>query len=156
MSIIPDDKKEAVKERILANCEADPATGCWVWNGRIEKGKYANLQLNGNKVMAPKASYLAHVGPVGDNYSLIKTCGNTLCVNPNHMFPQRKTGGTKVTLGKIKEAVRELGGCARAVDVAEHLELPRTTKTLEAIELILEDDPFVSDVVYKRKFYSLG
>jgi hypothetical protein len=63
---------------------------CWLWQGQISNSGYGRLQQaqqdNSVKmVSAQSASYLAFLGAVPDGYLVKQSCGNRLCINPEHL-----------------------------------------------------------------------
>lgn len=55
---------------------------CWVWTGTVHKG-YGRYSGQG----AHRLAYELLVGPIADGLELDHLCGNTLCVNPQHLEP---------------------------------------------------------------------
>jgi len=64
-------------------------TGCWIWNGQVSNSGYGRVkQVHENKVImmsAQAASYQAFISPVPEGYLVKQTCGNRLCINPEHL-----------------------------------------------------------------------
>lgn len=69
----------------------DPITGCWNWNGSLDRYGYGKvfLSFGGRKRQtgAHRASWIAHRGPIPDNLELDHLCRNRKCVNPSHLEP---------------------------------------------------------------------
>jgi hypothetical protein len=84
----------------------DPETGCWVWQRALTHDGYARVQPTKPTVSKRKiargetkpilvvSQYAAHeywrrvVGPLAPDEHLRRTCGNRLCVNPEHGEPE--------------------------------------------------------------------
>jgi len=78
-----------LQRRIYQSIALDDATGCWVWKRQIANSGYGKLMIggpDGTRVLsAHRASYSAFVGPLGDDAGVAQSCGNRLCVNPEHL-----------------------------------------------------------------------
>lgn len=76
---------------------------CWLWTGCLTKGKYGK-HLDNNKSVAIQAySYKIHFAEISNGAKIIQTCGNTACVNPEHLLEVFRTTkiSDKVHDGKI-------------------------------------------------------
>jgi hypothetical protein len=65
-------------------------TGCWVWQGQISNSGYGRVMERlddgkTNMVSAQSASYRAFIGPVPEGNLVKQSCGNRLCINPDHL-----------------------------------------------------------------------
>lgn len=64
-------------------------TGCWIWNGQISNSGYGRIKQTVDKkiitMSAQAASYQAFAGPVPDGHLVKQSCGNRLCINPDHL-----------------------------------------------------------------------
>ena len=65
-------------------------TGCWIWNGQISNSGYGRImeaQENHSTKMvsAQTASYHAFIGTVPEGHLVKQSCGNRLCINPEHL-----------------------------------------------------------------------
>ena len=71
----------------MTHTESD--TGCWIWQGQISNSGYGRIQqVRDKKVVmlsAQAASYQAFISPVPDGYLVKQSCGNRLCINPEHL-----------------------------------------------------------------------
>lgn len=154
MSDYTEQEVEDLKVKLAANYEADPDTGCWNWTGWIDGG-YGRIMLgHRRKILAHKASYMVHIGGLPSGSKLYRTCKNRKCINPWHLTLGEESDRLGVSIESVRNAVRGLGQCVRAVDVAIELELPSDVKTLAKLELILEDpDHFAPTVKDGKKFY---
>lgn len=68
-------------------------TPCWIWKGRRAK-RYANIRVRGTQMSVHRAMYLQEVGPITSGHVVDHLCGETRCVNPNHL--ETKTIGDNV------------------------------------------------------------
>ena len=81
----PVTKRLTVRERICKYSELDESTGCWVWKAHMVK-KYPRLNATEyNSQLAHRASYEAFKGSIEAGTVIHHKCGNTRCVNPEHL-----------------------------------------------------------------------
>lgn len=57
---------------------------CWEWAGRKSRG-WPELQVGEKIYKAHRVSYLLHQGAIPEHRYIAQTCGNRLCVNPQHL-----------------------------------------------------------------------
>lgn len=81
--------QEKLQEQIRHSSIRDPESGCWIWNRQISNSGYGRITVAGNRSTftesAHRISYLAFVGPLKHDDIVQHTCGNRLCVNPDHL-----------------------------------------------------------------------
>jgi hypothetical protein len=73
----------------MSSVERKSDTGCWIWIRQISNSGCGKITIpgpSGNFVeSAHRASYAAFVGPVPKGGIVLQTCGERLCVNPEHL-----------------------------------------------------------------------
>lgn len=82
----PEFVREAFLGRFEASYEADPNSGCWLWNKALRTDGYGNTSFGKRDIGAHRASYIAHVGLVPDGLFVCHRCDTPACVNPHHLF----------------------------------------------------------------------
>jgi hypothetical protein len=63
----------------------EPNSGCWIWIGADDGGRYGNAWVNGKLVKAHRASYEMHRGPIPAGMQIDHLCRVKCCVNPDHL-----------------------------------------------------------------------
>lgn len=86
--------------------------GCWGWLGARTywRGGYGVLGRGGRSqglVLAHRASWEIHRGPIPDGMCVLHKCDNPPCTNPAHLF-----------LGSKRDNARDMVGKGRRPDVA--------------------------------------
>jgi hypothetical protein len=84
-------------ERFLEKVDKQD-NGCWVWTASRKNGRYGTFSYNPlpyrvrrgtgtstREMMAHRFAYQHFVGPIPEDHDIDHLCGNTLCVNPDHL-----------------------------------------------------------------------
>jgi len=86
---MPRKKYATSADRIRANVEVDPISGCWNWQRRLNRGGYGigNHFIDGARVTyrAHRLAYETFVGPIPVELVLDHLCRNRACCNPEHL-----------------------------------------------------------------------
>lgn len=84
-------RRDKIKAKILARCEIDPETGCWLYMGRTSGngrgGGYGRFDFDGGTMATHKAMWVCEHGPVPPKKQLDHTCPGRRrnCCNPDHL-----------------------------------------------------------------------
>lgn len=78
---------ESAMERLLKRRVVDPATGCWLLDGRRGRDQLIIVRDDEGKAGQPaRASYKAMRGPIPDGMFVCHRCDEPCCFNPDHLF----------------------------------------------------------------------
>jgi hypothetical protein len=91
-----------LSDRFWAKVEESGPDQCWEWLGHK-----AGLEVNGVRVKASRVSYMLEYGDVPPGCDVVRSCGNTRCVNPYHLQAWRD--GERAELSKQRRAAEAVG-----------------------------------------------
>lgn len=75
-----------VEKAIFDNTFPEPNTGCFLWAGSVARDR-AYINVDGNSLPANKFLYEYYTGVKLEKGQFVnRTCGNKLCVNPDHFY----------------------------------------------------------------------
>lgn len=75
--------RESFFEKVKKGINEDD---CWLWISTIGNNKRGIMRINQQNIVAQRASWLIHFGEIPKGESVLNTCKNNLCVNPNHLY----------------------------------------------------------------------
>lgn len=79
---------ENVRKRLMENSKPSEKE-CRLWIASKVNGKYGQIVVNGKTMGAHRASWMAHNEgkQIPENMVIRHLCGNSLCINPDHLKP---------------------------------------------------------------------
>lgn len=67
--------------------KVDKTRRCWVWIGAINgRSGHGRTFMDGRRIIASRASWIMHNGPVPDGVFVLHRCDNAPCVRPDHLY----------------------------------------------------------------------
>jgi DNA-binding CsgD family transcriptional regulator len=85
------------------------ADGCWPWLGEVTSSGYGWIVFKRGgkrrKIGAHRMAYLLKRGEIASNQSVLHTCGNRSCVNPNHLALACRSN---LTEEKVRQVIAEM------------------------------------------------
>lgn len=84
----PDLTDEDYKARIEANCQIEPFTGCWLWQGFVHKppNPYGATSYRGKNWRVHRLAYFLWKGPLNPVLDVCHSCDVKCCCNPDHLW----------------------------------------------------------------------
>lgn len=85
------------------------SNGCWIWKGAPAKSGYGVMYHKdmGGSMLAHRASYTLHKGPIPEGMLVCHTCDVRTCVNPAHLFLGTHKDNTQDKIAKGRDWVRD-------------------------------------------------
>ena len=80
----------ALKSHLLKRKKIDKETGCWIWQGWINREGYGRVQYQNKKYLAHRLSAVVFKGYNLEDYDkglqVNHLCHNRACINPEHFY----------------------------------------------------------------------
>ncbi len=100
-------------------------SGCWLFMGDRNNWGYGRIGEGGRGpkqrlILAHRASYEVHMGPIPDGIKVLHRCDVPACINPNHLFLGTLSDNVQDALRKGRHVAPrgENQGCAKLTRAA--------------------------------------
>jgi len=82
--------KTRLRETLLSSIRNNGDTECWEWTRQLSNAGFGRIKMKGNDGLiyiesAARANYMAFRGDISRETVVTRTCGNRLCINPEHL-----------------------------------------------------------------------
>lgn len=132
----PEEKLKRLKnhfnKHVIKNKE-----GCWGWKGSPSK-KYKALRFNDKAILAHRASYILHHGPIPKGLCVCHKCDNPSCTNPEHLF-----------LGTYQDNVKDMMAKKRNIITRPSAKL--TIPQVKEAKKMIREGYDIKDIAHKFK-----
>src|SRR5258708_27078976 len=78
--------KGTIEQRLAAQTEIDPLSGCHIWQGRRDGGGYPLVCFDGQQHRVHRLAWTLRYGTIPKGMQLCHRCDEPCCVNPDHHF----------------------------------------------------------------------
>jgi hypothetical protein len=104
-------------ERLMAKVEPCPATGCWLWTGKVSGFGYGRITVQARRQSnnRPQISESTHrfafstfVRPLAKGESVLHHCDVPCCVNPAHLYAGTQAQNVRDTINRGRTNVAKL------------------------------------------------
>lgn len=105
-----------MRSKIERHVSPEPNSGCWLWSGCVNKDGYGlvhDASQNTRNVLAHRASWKSHNGPIPFGLCVLHRCDVRSCVNPAHLFLGTRTENAADRNAKGRTQRGEMQGGAK-------------------------------------------
>lgn len=85
----------------------EPNSGCWLWEGALNKDGYGRARYLHKDALAHRVSYQISYGAIPSGLNVLHKCDNPPCVNPGHLWvgTQKENQQDAVDKGRRKHVM---------------------------------------------------
>jgi len=87
-------KEQQIKNHFKKVDKTSSDSGCWLWTGALDPVGYPFQRWDGKLAKGHRVAYEIHHGEPAPK-RLFRTCGNKLCVNPEHFTTDSRVAQSK-------------------------------------------------------------
>jgi hypothetical protein len=78
--------KGTIEQRLAAQTEIDPLSGCHIWQGRRDGNGYPLVSFQGRAHRVHRLAWTLRYGTIPKGMHLCHRCDEPRCINPDHHF----------------------------------------------------------------------
>jgi hypothetical protein len=125
-------------ERFFTKLTGEPNSGCWLWMGTLNHKGYGEFYFSPEHgiVMAHRASWAIHNGPVPEGMCVLHRCDVRSCVNPTHLFLGTVADNNRDMMAKGRHVAHRPKGVSNGrakITEAQALEIKRSQEPAPVI-----------------------
>ena len=75
-----------LEQRLAAQTEIDPLSGCHIWQGRRDRNGYPLVGFHGQQHRVHRLAWTLRYGTIPKGMHLCHRCDEPRCINPDHHF----------------------------------------------------------------------
>ena len=109
-------KPRPIKTKFQEKYTVDKKTGCWLWNGGLDKVGSGTIKYEGKDYRAHRLSYQMHTGIDPAGVCICHKCDIRHCVNPEHLFLGTDRDNIDDKVKKDRQAKGESQGLSKLKD----------------------------------------
>lgn len=87
----------------LLNKTSIQDNGCWMFIGARNSDGYGTVRYQGKAYGAHRLAYELFVEPIPAGASILHTCDNPWCINPDHLFPGSQLDNVRDMIAKGRD-----------------------------------------------------
>ena len=91
--------RDIIESRIVVN----EKTHCWEYIKKLRKDGYAQIGINGKKILAHRLSYTVYIGEIPEGMCVLHKCDNRKCLNPKHLWLGTQADNVRDTIEKGRD-----------------------------------------------------
>lgn len=99
----------AARRKFMDLIEGGDPSKCWYWRGSVMREDYPVFYGDGKQMPASRILYrLYYKNNLGKDWVIRHTCNSNLCMNPNHIYADKRADASKETqLARRHETIGE-------------------------------------------------
>ena len=92
------------EEKFWSKVSKAEENACWEWSGALRWNGYGVFRHLNKSVLAHRASFIIHKGPIPDGCVICHSCDNRKCCNPNHLWSGTQKENLQDMFNKNRDA----------------------------------------------------
>ena len=104
---------EVLKSKFFDHIQPEPMSGCWLWDGTVDRDGYGVIQYKPKFILAHRWSYEFYVGKISPGLLVRHNCDNPGCCNPSHLLVGTHVDNNKDRDRRNRQAKGECHGSSK-------------------------------------------
>jgi hypothetical protein len=132
-------------ERFNQKYIVDDETGCWNWQGALDKGGYGVIKIKAKMIKAHRFSYETFVGPLIKELECCHICHNRKCVRPDHLRQDTKSSNMIDRVHQQKHPCQILS-VEEVIEIKKALQNPYRGQQQDLAHFYKVNQPAISNI----------